>query len=212
MAKTRDKVQQIGFWDSEVKNPDHDAVCLWAYNNAEAIFRIAHPEEFDRDWEPQDIDSPPHNDSQRDSILEATRAFAKSNRRPNPRISNKSLEHVLRSYTGFRNDIERIVGYADLLIEIALPRVTHNYIEQRGKYPDYVFVDCDITWSSEHRSPRIVVEAKSVLPTIGELMRQIQLYRTAFRGKFVVVSPDASYSQILAEQGVLFVQYMASSA
>jgi hypothetical protein len=54
----------------------------------------------------------------------------------------------------------------------------------------------------------LLVEAKSVLPTVGELMRQIQLYRTAFGGKIVVVSPDDSYSNILSEQGVTFVKYI----
>ena len=44
-----------------------------------------------------------------------------------------------------------------------------------------------LTWSSDEEARHILVEAKSVLPTVGELMRQIQLYRTAFRGKFVVV-------------------------
>ncbi len=65
-----------------------------------------------------------------------------------------------------------------------------------------------LEWARPYvEAPRILVEAKSVMPTVGELMRQIQLYRTAFSGKFVVVSPDESYAQILAEQGVTFIKY-----
>ncbi len=54
---------------------------------------------------------------------------------------------------------------------------------------------------------RILVEVKSKLPTLGELMRQINLYREAHRGKVVVVSPDDSYVEVLKTQDVLFLKY-----
>lgn len=210
MAKSREKVQQIGFWDTEVKSPDHDNVCLWAYHNAEAIFRAAYPEQFERDWIAHDMDTPAHNDVQRESILRASWDFAKTTSRPNPRIAKRSLEYVLRSYTGVRGDIERIVGYADVLIETELPKVGLTYTEQSDGRRDDVFSGCELTWST-NRAPRILVEAKSVLPTVGELMRQLQLYRTAFGGRIMVVCPDDRYAQILKEQGVLFMQYPSNS-
>ena len=102
--------------------------------------------------------------------------------------------------------MERIVGYADLLIETQFPRVESIYKKANSWDEFGIFESFELTWSSD-RMPRILIEAKSVLPTVGELMRQIQLYRTAFRGNFVVVSPDDRYAQILAEQGVTFIQY-----
>lgn len=210
MAKSREKVQQVGFWDAEVKSPDHDTICLWAYNNAEAIFRAAHPEHFDRDWTSHDRQMPAHNDVQRETILQASRDFARNTSRPNPRIARRSLEYVLRSYTGPRGDIERIVGFADVLIETALPQVGLTYAEQPNGYPGRVFSGCELGWSTD-QSPRILVEAKSILPTVGELMRQLQLYRSAFRGKIMVVCPDDRYAGILGEQGILFMQYPSDS-
>jgi hypothetical protein len=56
-------------------------------------------------------------------------------------------------------------------------------------------------------SPTMTPFACGHMPTVGELMRQINLYRTAFGGKFVVVSPDDSRADILKEQGVTFVKY-----
>ena len=41
-------------------------------------------------------------------------------------------------------------------------------------------------------------------------MRQINLYRTAFKGPVVIVSPDDSYADLLHEQGVLFIKYQKS--
>lgn len=50
MAKSREKIQQIGFWDAEVSNASHDKVCLWAYENADLIVRAVFPKLFDRGW------------------------------------------------------------------------------------------------------------------------------------------------------------------
>jgi hypothetical protein len=201
MAKSREKIQQAGFWDTEVSNPDHDAVCLWAYENADSIFRTVCPERFGQPWRKDEIDFNNHAQS----TIDLAKAFTNANPRPNPRISKKTLEYVLKSYTGYRGSMERMVGYADLLIETELPRVKPKYKVASTQRAVDIFDGFQITWS-RHEAPAILVEAKSVLPTIGELMRQIQLYRTAFSGKFVVVSPDNSYAQILFEQGVTFIQ------
>lgn len=92
--------------------------------------------------------------------------------------------------------MERIVGYADLLIETELPVVAPRYKAGATWGAVDIFDGFDLTWSRDREAPCILVEAKLVLPTVGELMRQIQLYRTAFLGKFVFVSPDDSYAQI----------------
>ena len=197
MAKSREKIQQLGFWDSEVSKPDHDSVCLWAYENAELIFNMVYPELFDQEWKDSEITSGSFGDKNAANML---LTFRNNNLRPNPRIHLKTLEYVLKSYTGYEKKLERIVGYADLLIETKLPHI----------YPFWSEVGEEIDRFELHfttdKSPKILVEAKSSLPTMGELMRQLQLYRTAFNGKLVVVSPDDRYEKILSEQGVTFIK------
>lgn len=202
MSKSREKIQQLGFWDAEVSKPDHDAVCNWAYENADSIFRTVAPERFDRAWSTDEIRRGYFNKS----IIEMASAFASANPRPNPRIFRKTLEYVLKSYTGYQDKMERIVGYADLLIETECPRVDPKYRRATNIGWDDELDGVELVWSRELDAPRILVEAKSTLPTLGELMRQIQLYRTAFGGKVVVVSPDDAYAKILGEQGVIFVK------
>lgn len=34
MARAREKLPQIGFWDAEVALPKHDDICTWIYENA----------------------------------------------------------------------------------------------------------------------------------------------------------------------------------
>lgn len=203
MAKSREKIQQIGFWDPEVPTPEHDAVCMWAYDNADEIFRAVCPEEFGRPWGDADICwHYEANDRVAQQTHDLARAFTSANQRPNPKIQKKTLEYVLKSYTGYQDKTERLVGYADLVIHSGLPCVAPKY-KQVSKLQ--VFDGFELTWTPQN-APVILVEAKSVMPTLGELMRQIQLYRTAFQGKFVVVSPDDRYEKILAEQNVSFIK------
>lgn len=199
MAKSREKVQQLGFWDAEVSKPDHDTVMLWAYDNAEMIVRTVCPDRFDQPWLKDEVLHTYGWDN--DRFVQLAREYTNANPRPNPRICQKTIEYVLKNFTGYQDRIERIVGYADLFIETELPAVV---------------VSDDNTqviqvWTKDlgrgQRAPRILVEAKSVMPTVGELMRQIQLYRTAFGGKIVVVSPDDQYANLLAEQGVTFIKF-----
>jgi hypothetical protein len=202
MAKSREKIQQLGFWDAEVSNPNHDAICLWAYENADSIFRKTCPDRFNHAWLKEEVRLDCVKNDQ--SAIGLARVFTNANPRPDPRVFQRTLEYVLKS----QDRMERIVGYADLLIETEIPRVDPRYKAAVTRGGDHVFDGFKLVWSRDCKAaPRILVEAKSALPTVGELMRQIQLYRTAFSGKFVVVSPDDSYARILAEQDVTFVKY-----
>lgn len=212
MAKAREKIPQLGFWDTEVPKPDHDDVCRWAYENVDMIFRTVCPERFDKPWL-QDEVSLGWND--RDEYAKErsgeAKKFADTNQRPNPRVTTKTWEFVLTRRTGYQDRHEQIVGYADLMIETELPCIFPKYKVWEGKDVFDGFAMGFTPRLSSMRpyieAPRILVEAKSVLPSFGELMRQINLYRTAFNGLFVVVAPDDSYAEILSEQGVAFVKY-----
>lgn len=205
MAKSREKVQQLGFWDTEVSKPDHDAICLWAYKNAEMIVRTVSPDSFDHPWLEDEVHF--DQDHRDQAAYDLAKAFTNANPRPNPRICRKTLEGVLKSYTGHNDKIERIVGYADLLIETECPRVVPTYNNSGAGYTRDEFDGFEISWASRRSVPLVLVEAKTVIPSVGELLRQINLYRTAFGGKPVVVSPDDTFAEILAEQGVTFIKY-----
>jgi len=50
----------------------------------------------------------------------------------------------------------------------------------------------------------IAVEVKTGIPSIGDLIRQIQFYRQFFDRKWIVVSPDAGFRRILDDHGIMF--------
>ncbi len=203
MAKSREKVQQLGIWDVEVDSPDHDAMCVWAYKNADDVLRIARPDLFDRDW----IDKEVSPASAREGI-DATpglREFLKNNPRPNPKVSKKTLEFVLRSFHGHRDSYEKVVGYADVLIEASLPFVSGLYEKDEDMRPS----SFGVQWSGrdDRLSERLLVEAKSKIETVGALMRQINLYRTVFSGTAVIISPDDEFSEIIMDHGIRFIKF-----
>ena len=205
MAKSREKIQQIGFWDVEVSKPDHDAVCMWAYENTDLILKTVYPERFDIVWRKDEIDF--HGFSQDEKTVTLCKEFLGANPRPNPRVTKKTIEFVLKSHTGYRESLERIVGYADLTIEAHFPSVSAKFKPSNQYSSERILEGFEMIWGKHKDAPGILVEAKSVLPTLGELLRQINLYRTAFYGKFVVIAPDDKYAEILADQEVAFIQY-----
>ena len=190
MAKNRKEVQQLGFWDDEVKQLDHDEIVLWAYQNAELVLQAWLSVQTNwKKWESRawlkseircerfdlaDLPSPPA-------------------RLPFPQIVKKEIERPLIKKTGYNAATERYLGYADLVISYYMP--------------DEVCWDShDQEWHVTARTGMLLVEAKTVMPTLGDLMRQINLYRCVI-DDVVVVSPDGQWADILNEQGVLFVNY-----
>lgn len=202
MAQTRAKVQQHGFWDHEVSVHKHDEICIWAHEHALDIFRAVCTKDFDRNWVTGDL---PEEFKADQNARALAREFQEKTPRPVPRIKAKKLEYVLRSYSGYQDKVERLVGYADLLITTELPSLYPilDYDSIRAGRP--LLTGFKLIWD---QGPSILVEAKSTMPTLGELMRQVNLYRTAFGGLVVVVSPDDQFQSILADQNVSFIRYV----
>lgn len=192
MASAREKLPQLGLWDDEVAKVSHDRIVLWAYENAESIVRAYLTKFPDRDnekalsekWESDAISL--GRSGKKLGDLPALPP------KPKQLVVQKVLEKVIQQYPENGRSLPRILGYADLVIEWRSYRVS--------------WTDDDNTWHVHWRDRALLVEAKTVLPSLGELMRQINLYRQVYGG-VVLVAPDSRYEEILNEQGVLFFPY-----
>jgi hypothetical protein len=195
MAKSREKTQQIGLWDDQVSTNKHDEICLWVYQNSERIVKNLIPEQFDRPWNESDISS-----AQIDAYKKHIDDFSKTNKRKNPEIVGKFLEKVL--LTSGTNNYSRIVGYADVTIQVSIPKIECDRI-----YPNDAHHGITTGLVESNSFESFLIEVKSIFPTIGELMRQLNLYRTVFKGKICVVAPDCQFKKILKEQNIEFIKY-----
>lgn len=213
MAKSRQKIQQQGFWDEEVLQPDHDAICLWALRNAEQLLRMTKPELYGGTWCDAELDELRRDlkeDAKHtyqydlDGTVSMLEEFARTTPKPFPAIETPRLEYVLRNDRG-------IVGYGDLFVKFSLPTI-HPIRAERKSYNDQPSGFQVLST----RYGALLVEAKSRITTIGELMRQINLYRTAFDDRefpnrtIVVLSPDDRFANDLLGQGVKFVRFEPS--
>lgn len=60
-------------------------------------------------------------------------------------------------------------------------------------------------------SGRFYIEAKSTIPSLGELVRQLNLYQQyvgLYPGQFIIVSPDVRYAAKLRDLGFGFIEYV----
>lgn len=97
-------------------------------------------------------------------------------------VTTKKLEYPIVQNGHYKV----IVGFLDLL-------VTGNLFDQEEKFI---------------KSFAVAIEVKSVIPSIGDLVRQINFYRK-FESltHWIVVSPDDHFAEILKQEGILFYKY-----
>lgn len=103
-----------------------------------------------------------------------------------------------------------IIGFADMLIRYRLPRVELNLGDLSvQRFPDWQNSGGPLEKPSyiQWTSCQAYFEVKTEIPSLGELMRQLQFYRQYLKGDWFVVSPDTRFKETLAEQGIGFVEY-----
>ncbi len=115
MASAREKIPQLGLWDDEVPKLSHDAIVLWAYENAEQLVRAyltAFPDRDNRNTFSEKWGSISNNSGM------AVADLPPLPEKPKAFDAKKTLEQVIEQYpeNGNGRSLPRILGYGDLLI------------------------------------------------------------------------------------------------
>ena len=175
--------QKLGFADSDLKTPRHDEIMLWLDKHALDVVVAT----VGNQWTEQDID---WLNEELKKHHKPTITLADLPPRKPLELISVTWEYPIKSGT-------YVVGFIDLVIQYDADSLTLN------EY-DYSYTPC--------RSRFIIcVEVKSSIPSAGELIRQIQLYRQYQKGTYVVVSPDARYADVLRSQGIEFYHYQVDA-
>ena len=185
--RNRQKTPQLGFWDEEVSTPDHDQIQMWVYRNPQIILRVLYPLDYDRGWQQQDA-----------HVYRGAKRFSPEQWEVITRTKRPAMHAMITLEKPLLGAGNRYLGYIDLYMEAFIAHLVksdedvqqiENTLAQKGK---------------------IYIEVKTSTPNLGELMRQINLYRSAEAGmNFVVVSPDDRFADVLEEQGIRFIKYQA---
>lgn len=108
-----------------------------------------------------------------------------------------------------------VIGFVDLLVRYQRPYLDLDPGSLHGQiFYDWIRSEEPLIKPSYicWKSGNAYFEVKTEIPSLGELLRQIQLYRTYFHGDWFVVSPDTRYIETLAEQNVGFIEYKPEMA
>lgn len=173
--------QKFGFQDDDLKSPKHDDIMVWLDTNIERIFKERFIKYFIAEW----------NES-----VEKTKKTVGD-------ISGYS-ENVLPGEIQIKKIWEMpivnknyTIGFIDFVISFEYPKLlcTNQYRS--------IVQEAYIDWKMDS----FAFEVKTVIPSVGELIRQIRMYQTYFNYTFYVVAPDDKYEQVLKSQNIGFVKY-----
>jgi len=200
------QIEKYGFMDHDLKTPVHDAICMWIEDNAITIINqlgVAPTDEYLTEEEKdylirlyQSFDSSlgrSDEDMERDQedFLQHLNAY----KRQPFKIHKVTWEPVLT------NDKKFEVGFLDMSIAYQRPEITIDS-DSREIKTSYVTRTPD-----QKGFCRVWFEAKSKIPSLGELFRQLSFYKNHINSvePIVVVSPDTRFKKRIESQGYYFI-------
>lgn len=199
-------------FDKEVDKPEHDHILVRLFEDDELLGKLIHALHDSPQLQPFDDRSTfnvfeMHGTHQRKvGIDEATRL---TGHRPvwksaSPfQIGQKSLEVLMNYTTDDHGRYSRIIGFIDIGVSYVEKLHPHINIDSEGV----------ARWQPEHQQRMALFEVKSAWPTVGNLIRQLNLYRSAdpmgFHGlrKNVLVGPDDSMNDIANQHGYRLITF-----
>lgn len=104
------------------------------------------------------------------------------------------------------------IGFIDFAASFNIPMIELLGLKYTQKdfslKKDYYDVDeSDLRYHYYPDEKTIFVEVKTEILSLGELLRQINHYKTYLNGDYYVLCPDNTYKDKLLEQGVNFIDY-----
>lgn len=221
MGTIKQTYQSRLFNDEELKQPDHDAIVRWVDRTVRerpcslldllGIGYMVDEAGTPRGWHRHDphlsfiMAQSPTTQARYDNGLKALLATAPNEPTPPPiDISSPVWEPSVVSKNG------AVVGANDLSVTVTVRSVgLHGDFsdEERPRKVGWTYY--------QPKSTKVVFEAKSRIGTMGELLRQMQFYRTHMpNAVFVVVAPAAEFRgetrQILKEQNIVPLTYLSN--
>jgi hypothetical protein len=159
------------------KTPKHDALVLWLDKEAATIAADFFPKQSD--W------SAAQTAKFRKHMQGDPPAY------PGLRIVEKIWERPVNNHRG-----THIIGFIDLAVCVGLPWI--DVYEATQGSGDYIAsINYNMEW--------LLFEAKPVIDSIGEVIRQVRTYENHLRGQYVVASWDGKYADVFREQRIGFV-------
>lgn len=103
-----------------------------------------------------------------------------------------------------------IVGYADIVFAVSTewPILFGLPKNESGQFKHDVDLREKTKWQMRRHEPyKIAFDAKSKIPSLGELVRQLNTYKSFCTWPFYVVCPDDRFATEISDEGFGFIRY-----
>jgi hypothetical protein len=186
--------QRFGFLDGDLKTSKHDEIMEWLDNNMVSI--ITKLINFCPIWTGnQRVVMQKLPFGQDKKLLDFNVSANEWGKLPLRALKVKKFwEFPIKSK-------EYIIGFVDMKVEYGI-----SWLDYDGGEDNLLFDKIKVNSPSLNHS--LLFEVKTSVPSIGELLRQINMYREYDGSSFVVVAPpNAILSNRLVSQGIAFIAY-----
>lgn len=229
--KAKTHIQQLGFFDKDLNSSSHDQIMIWLQDNIKHVINNLYYEPIEQ-WEierlvkstkekiqehlPELIRRNKHRQEFEKYIdlintlqeWDGTEILERTWTRPEAKVYSVKWE-VCVERTGRTSNDKFTLGFIDMSVSYTtthfhIKGIPHGYARQ-NQLSDYKLPWMDVS----EIGYEVYFEVKSKIESVGALLRQINFYKSYKPGKYVVVSPDDRYKDLLASQDVGFVKAFA---
>ena len=177
--------------DPEVKTPEHDAIMMWLDANMEQVLQACLcPDYAKRSWKEEYLDQV--FDQYVKECRHLSKRYETRSILPEPPRPRK-VEIVRSKWEVPVKREQYVIGFIDMRVEFVWIKTL--------RISDY----SDDPWSQSGDHCVVNIEVKPAIPSVGELIRQINLYREYLKGDYCVVSPDGRWVDVLKAQKIGFI-------
>lgn len=209
MSTTQAKTLQerFGFVDADLKTPKHDEIVIWLDEHMDTLIPnlMPHLNEWPEKWINEcfrDIKRAVEGRADGDAILASMPPMPPSP----PSIAGSTWEKPVMNN-------KFMVGFIDIQTAVFTPSIGVGGLEWTS-YGSPRYINKPLFWNIAPPykmvgSEAFILnfEAKSTIPSLGELIRQVRMYEEFVKGKFYVVSPDTRFAKQITGQGIGFIKY-----
>jgi len=102
-----------------------------------------------------------------------------------------------------------IVGYADIIFSIRVNYLKAPFLSS-DQSENPVFDNNPLNWRIFWDDAfNVALDAKTTIPSFGQIIRDLNTYREFRKWPFIVVSPEVRFAEAIADEGFGFIQYPA---
>lgn len=211
-ARKKVDPRTLELFDREVDKPEHDHILVRLFEDDEQLGRLIHEVHGSPQLLPFDKRSSFNVFDSHGTLLRKVgidESTSLTGHRPvwksaSPfQIGHKSLEVLMNFSTDEHGKYSRIIGFIDVGISYVEKLCPHIALNGKGV----------AHWKPEFKQRMALFEVKSTWPTVGNLIRQLNLYRYASpvgfdgRRKNILVGPDDSMNDIANQHGYRLITF-----